>query len=140
MSIIKAIEKAYKKAEERGYERIYYAIDVHDTILKSNYENGGYEFVNEDAKKCLRMISNRSEIYIILWSSLYRDEKYRVMDFLSENGISCDSINSNRMESDTKYADFSQKFYFSVLLDDKAGFDPDTDWKAIMEWYERNQS
>lgn len=140
MSIIKAIEKAYKKAEERGYDRIYYAIDVHDTILKSNYENGGYEFVNEDAKKCLQMLSDRPEVEIILWSSLYRTEKYRVMDFLSDSRIDAYSINSNTLELNTEYADFSQKFYFSVLLDDKAGFDPETDWKAIMEWYERNQA
>lgn len=136
MSVIKAIEKAYKKAEERGYDRIYYAIDVHDTILKSNYENGDYEFVNEDAKKCLQMITLRKEVYIILWSSLTETEKENVGIFLYRHGCYIDDINENSLEEDTSYADFSQKFYFSVLLDDKAGFDPDTDWKAIMEWYE----
>lgn len=136
MSIIKAIEKAYKKAEERGYDRIYYAIDVHDTILKSNYENGGYEFVNEDAKKCLRMFARHEEIRVILWSSLTENEKENVAIFLYDNGCYVDDINENTLELDTEYADFSQKFYFSVLLDDKAGFDPGTDWKAIMEWYE----
>lgn len=140
MSIIKAIEKAYKKAEERGYERIYYAIDVHDTILKSNYENGGYEFVNEDAKKCLQMLVYFNEVRIILWSSLYDQQKSEIMQFLADHGIYFHSFNENPMEPDTEYAKFSEKFYFSVLLDDKAGFDPDTDWKAIMEWYERNQA
>lgn len=41
------------------------------------------------------------------------------------------SVNSNPDEKDTKTGDFSKKFYFNILLDDRAGFQPETDWLEI---------
>jgi len=36
------------------------------------------------------------------------------------------------VNSDLGYYD--KKPYFNVLLDDKAGFDPATEWPAILKW------
>ena len=33
---------------------------------------------------------------------------------------------------------FEKKFYFNILLDDKAGFDPETDWSVIKEYLNKN--
>ena len=43
-------------------------------------------------------------------------------------------FNFNPAIENTKTSCFDDKFYFSVLLDDKAGFDPDTDWKLIYDY------
>jgi hypothetical protein len=136
MSIIRAIEKAYQKAKERKYDKIYFSIDLHDTIIKGNYVNGTYDFINDDVKRCLQMLSRFDEVVLILWSSLLEEGKEDIRTFLEFHGIYFDYINCNPDEENTFYADFSQKFYFSVLIDDKAGFDPDYDWHSIMIWYQ----
>lgn len=136
MSIIKAIEKAYQKAESRNWNRIYFAIDVHDTIVKSSYSSGELEFINESAKHAMRLLSERPEVVTILWSSMYEyDFNLNVKSFFESEGIIFDFINENPMEQSNSYADFGKKFYFSVLLDDKAGFDPDVDWDRIIQFY-----
>lgn len=135
MSIVKAIEKAYEKAEKRGWNRIYFAIDIHDTIIKSNYENGGYEFLNDSARYAMQLLSQRKEVVIILWSSMSLDAMRQMCSWLVGYDIFVDFINDNPLEEDTKYACFDRKFYFSVLLDDKAGFDPDVDWDRIIQYY-----
>ena len=141
MSIIKAFENAYTKAEKRGYDTIYVCVDLHDTIIKSTYDQSGiYEFINEDTKLCLRELSTRKEICLILWSSLKEDDKFKIDEFLFNNRIVVPQINENMFECDTKFADFSEKFYFSILIDDKAGFDPNTDWNLIREWYKQKKT
>jgi len=47
--------------------------------------------------------------------------------------INFDFVNKNPSENNTSYADFSKKFYFNILLDDKAFFEP-SDWVEISEW------
>lgn len=135
MSIIKAIDIAHRKAEDRGWDRIYFAIDVHDTILKANYDNGGYSFINDSARYAMQMLSRRSDIRIILWSSMYSYEMNSLIAWLASNDIHIDFANENPDEPDTTYACFARKFYFSVLIDDKAGFDPSCDWDQIIQYY-----
>lgn len=135
MSIIKAIRRAYQVMEERNWDTIYWAIDLHGVCLKSNYEQGGYEWINESALQGLRTISNRPESKIILWSSVYPEEMMSIAKFFGEYGISIYGFNSNIFERNTHVSNFDQKFYFSVLLDDKAGFDPMTDWNAIIRHF-----
>jgi hypothetical protein len=133
--IIKAIERAYRVMRERKWDTIYWAIDLHGVCLKSNYENGGYSFINEEAKAGLQAISRKQENVIILWSSCHDHEKKAIKDFFSENHIIVDYFNENPDEANTKTGCFDQKFYFSVLLDDKAGFDPDIHWREIINFY-----
>lgn len=134
MSIIKAVKRAYSLLQERNWDTIYWAIDLHGTCIKSNYVSGEYEWINEDALKCLQLISNLKETKIIIWSSLYRSEKFKIWVWLSEQGIEILNFNSNDSIKNTETGCFDTKFYFSILLDDKAGFDPDTDWKLIYEY------
>ena len=134
MSIIKSIERAYSLLQERNWDTIYWAIDLHGTCIKSNYVSGEYEWINEDAKKCLQLISSLSENKVILWSSCYNQEKFKILDFFGINNIYIDNFNKNPYIKSTSSGYFGEKFYFSILLDDKAGFDPDTDWKLIYEY------
>ncbi len=139
MSIIKAIERAYQIKEERNWDTIYWAIDLHGTCLKSNYVSGEYEWINEDAKQCLHLISGFFESRIILWSSCYFEETFNIEDWFEKQGIYISYFNQNPNIENTKIGCFDEKFYFSVLLDDKAGFDPDTDWKLIYEYLKKKK-
>jgi hypothetical protein len=131
--IAKAINRAYEVMIERKWDTIYWAIDLHGVCLKSNYENGGYEFINAAAREGLRTIASLPESKIILWSSCHDHEKPAIIDFMAENGINVHYFNENPDEKNTKTGCFDQKFYFSILLDDKAGFDPDVHWDELID-------
>lgn len=135
--IVKAIERAYRVMAERGWDTIYWAVDLHGVCLKSNYEQGGYSWINEDSVRVLKLLSSRPETKIILWSSVFSEEMQPIIDFFNESEIDVYGFNCNLYEADTKVSHFGSKFYFSVLLDDKAGFDPDTDWRAIEDFVKK---
>lgn len=132
--ITKAIEKAFAIVKARGWETSYWAIDVHDTIVKANYKYGSIpkEFYPR-AKEVLRQLSERSDIEIILFTSSHPDEVVKYMEFFEENGIHFKFSNENPEIKNISYGCYDRKFYFNVLIDDKAGFDPDQDWIKIEE-------
>lgn len=134
MSLLKSLKDAYKKKEERNWDSIYWSIDLHGVCLKSNYRTGGYEWINDKAEEAMRLISARKDAVIILWSSVFETENDRLKDFFFEHGVWVDAINENPYEENTETGCFDKKFYFSMLLDDKAGFDPDEDWDLIIEF------
>lgn len=134
MSIIKAVDRAYRVMAERNWDTIYWAIDLHGVCLHSNYRSGEYGWINLDALKGLQAISRRPESKIILWSSVYPEEQVHIREFFRKHGVWVDGFNRNPHEGNTVVSDFRDKFYFSVLLDDKAGFDPETDWEKITDY------
>lgn len=131
--IEKAIKRAYDVMLERNWNKIYWAIDLHGVVLKSNYENGSYEFINDDARIALQWMSVIDENILILWSSCHEEEQVKILEFFKENGIDIAYFNANPEVPNTKTGCFDKKFYFSVLLDDKAGFDPEVDWNYLYE-------
>jgi len=133
--IVNAIARAYKVMAERNWDTIYWAIDLHGVCLKSNYESGGYEWINEWVPKTLQLISSKPETKIILWSSVYGTEMQYIEEFFEQHGIIISDFNKNEREPNTHVSCFDKKFYFSVLLDDKAGFDPETHWLDIYEYF-----
>jgi hypothetical protein len=140
MSLVKSLKDAYQKMEERGWDTIYWAIDLHGVCLKSNYEQGGYSWINEKAIEALQLIASRPESKILLWSSVYPDEMLPILDFFYDHGVRAYGFNANLHESNNKVSCFDQKFYFSILLDDKAGFDPEEDWDVIIEFLKGRQN
>lgn len=140
MSLLKSLKDAYQKMDERGWDTIYWAVDLHGVCLKSNYEQGGYEWINDKALEALRLISLLPESKIILWSSVYRREKNDILDFFEDQNISIAGFNNNYREDNNKVSCFDEKFYFSILLDDKAGFDPDEDWDVIINFLKGRQN
>jgi len=135
MSIIKAINKAFDIKEQRGWDRLYFAVDLHGTVFHSTHSNDG---ITVDfyplAKEVLQMLAKRNDIILIMYTcSKPSDiEKYDVL--FRENNIIFDYFNRNP-EVETKdgnYGHFDSKFYFNVLLEDKAGFDPMSDWEEVM--------
>jgi hypothetical protein len=136
----KAIDRAFQTMIERNWNKIYWAIDLHGVCLKSNYENGGYTFINDKVLPGLLTIQSVPESRIILWSSCHDHEKPAIVEFFDSHGIQVHHFNENPEEKSTKTGCFDQKFYFSILLDDKAGFDPDTDWDELIAAVNENHA
>jgi hypothetical protein len=140
--IINVIKKAYSTMYDRKWDSVYWAIDIHGVIVPPNYVPLT-EQINADnvvkpyknAIEVMRWILKFPETKIILWSSSPKDDiAYYKWFYFDLEGIAPNRIfiNSNpEVTEAASGADFSSKFYFNILLDDKAGFDPDLDWDAI---------
>lgn len=139
------IERSFKDKAIRKWPKLFWAIDVHDVILEGKYKlnNDGAEYM-PNALKVLRMLSNRKDdTALILWTSGHKGPTSDVLSKLEKEGVKFDYVNSNPECPDDHLCDFSRKFYFNVLLEDKAGFEGKTDWfiieqelRRIGEWRE----
>lgn len=136
MNIIKAFEHAYRQKAAKKWDYIYVAVDIHGTIFKPTYSS--FYSHNDEyypyAKEVLQMMSRRKDIKLILWSSTPSDILVKYWkNFYNNDNIIFNYINENPEVKDTNIASFKNKFYFNVGLDDKFGFEPETDWLDIKQ-------
>lgn len=130
LSILKAIDRAYRVSQERKYDRIYWSLDLHGTVLHGNYLANTYEWISPEIPGLLRKLSEFDETHFILWSSLHPEEIPNVLRFFHDAGIHVFAVNGNPLEGNTQTGNFDAKFYTSIIVDDKAGFDP-ADWDQV---------
>lgn len=122
------IFKSFRMKAERGWDTLYVAIDLHGTLVKPGHEH--IEFYPH-AIDVMKWFNNRSDFKVILWTSSHDAEIKSFLAACALNGIHVDFINENPIEPDSALACFDKKFYFNILLDDKAGFVGETDWLLI---------
>lgn len=129
------IRRAYNLLKVRTYDtpRIYWTIDLHDTCIKSTYVNGEYQWINQDVIDTLKYLLTLPETCIIVWTSCYPEQKHLIKEFFESAGLYYHFFNENPEAKNTKTGYFNEKFYTSVLIDDKAGFDPQVEWNLVME-------
>jgi hypothetical protein len=135
MSVIKAIDRQFKVMEKRGWDKIFYYFDIHDTILKANYDNDAELEWYPHAKDVLQYLSKRKDIDISLFTCSYPQEIQRYMKFFDEHDIKFKYVNKNPDVKNTTYGYYEDKPYFNVLFEDKAGFDADEDWLLVKEYF-----
>lgn len=127
---IKNVFQVYRP--QRKWKTIYWMVDVHGVILPGSWHReNDFRFINDECQPVLEWISDRRDQKLILWTSSYQSEIEHVVNWLADQCIVVDYVNENPLEEHTKYADFSKKPYFNILIDDKAGFDPIIDWEWI---------
>lgn len=81
MSIVRAIKNNhFELIQKRGWDKVYYAFDIHGTILKPNYEYGNTpsEFYPY-AKETLQFISSLPDVVMILYTCSHPHE---FLDFI----------------------------------------------------------
>lgn len=132
------IEKTFSIMEKKGWNKVYWAIDVHETILKPNWDAMATSGIPHEwypnAKEVLQEISNRGDITLILYTCSYDNEIVEYIKFFKENKINFECVNCNPEVKNTRYGKFDTKFYFNVLLDDKSGFEGELDENKINDW------
>lgn len=128
------IEKMFKHAFEKEWFETFWAFDIHGTILvptfrKHSKDSEFYPW----AKQTLQLISKRKDIVMIMFTSSYPEEIEHYKKVFEENDIHFDYINENpKIASNLdNFGYYEKKFYFNVLLDDKSGFNPETEWYQI---------
>jgi hypothetical protein len=137
MSLETSIERMFLANKARNYPKYYLAVDLHDTILLSNYKKGELGVPFPMAIKTLKALYERKEVCLILFTSCYEEDYEFIKNHLDLFGINFHYINENPECENTETGNFDKKFYYSLLLDDKAGFDPKTDWDIVYEKFYR---
>jgi hypothetical protein len=132
MDLEKAIRKAYKTAQNRDWSKIYVMLDVHDTIASSTYRDDEVTFYPE-AIEALRKLSKFPEIKLVLWTSCYPERYEYFINKLGALGIKIAYVNETPIKN-TATGDFGKKPYFSIIIDDKAGFDY-REWDEVAQLF-----
>lgn len=126
------IKRAFRTMRERGWDKIYWLVDLHDTVFEGDYKQGsvGGAFYPK-AKEVLQRLSVREDVVLIIWSCSYGGIIQDTMEWLREHDIQIAYGNENPECPDNAHASFDKKFYFNIILDDKAGFEGETDWALV---------
>jgi len=130
-----AVKNAFRKKRERGWDKwpkVFWAIDLHDVIIPGTYtrNNEGREFY-PDGKEVLQWLTNRKDMCLILYTSSHKDSIADILNWLMQYNIRFDHVNKNPECKDTTLCSFADKFYFDVMLEDKAGFNGNSGWLDI---------
>jgi len=135
MSILKSFDNAYADATRKGWGYIYVFLDLHSTIIKPNYKAGEIptEFY-EGALEGVKLLSSAKDTKIIMYTCSHPHEIEGYKFLFAEHGVVFDFINENPEVKTTPqgYGCYDMKPYFNVLIDDKAGFDAETDWVELL--------
>ena len=134
MNIVKSFETAFKRMKEKGWDKIYILVDIHDTVFEATYSKDEYYRWFPYAKEALHLMSINPRISLILWSSSYTDAIEKYIDTFEKSKIHFDMVNVNKETEDNELSCFAQKTYFNVGIDDKFGFDARVDWEMIYHY------
>lgn len=131
--IEKYLTKLLKLKEEKGWKYLYFMIDVHNTIIKSTYnKTTDFEYFPY-ALETLKLLKERGDIKIIMWTSSYPEVIEKYDDKFWEDGVCFNYVNENPEIENDDIRCFSAKFFYDFGIDDKFGFDAETDWKVIYD-------
>lgn len=132
------IKKTFKISQEKEWFETYWAFDLHGTIMKPTYNLNDQSILYYPfAKETLQHICNyRPDIIPIIWTSSYPNEIEVYVKQFENDGIKFKHINSNPGISSNmgNFGYYETKFYFNVLFEDKAGFDPTKEWEPIYKY------
>jgi hypothetical protein len=132
-------ENARKSAKRKKWNKIYLAVDVHDTIVYGNYNHNllPTEFIGK-AKEALQYLTNRSDIELILYTCSHPNEIEKYIEFFKSHNIRFDHINENLDVPNNALGCYDKKLYFNILLDDKSGFDAEVHWEHILAYCKKH--
>ena len=134
--IVDSIKKEFDKAKKRFWTQIYAMIDIHETVVKPNYDvNNTPTECYDHAISVLKAIQDRGDIVLIMWTCSHKPETdFYLKWFKEKHGIDFKYVNENPEVTNGSYGCFDKKPYTNILLDDKAGFNPETEWILIDEF------
>jgi len=133
-----SIEKAFSVMKNRKWDCIYFAIDLHDTIIKGTYSQDDVFDTYPNCIETLKLLTETKFIKLILFTSSFQDYVDDFYKWAEEKGIKFDYFNENPECGNTVSGDFSKKFYYNVMIDDKAGFNPEIDWRIVKNSVEQH--
>lgn len=134
--LIDGLVRCYESAKRKNWDKIYIAVDIHDTVVHGNYRTDKLptEFYPL-AKETLKMLSERRDVVLILYTCSWPKEIEKYFGFFEENGISFKYANMNPEVPNNALGDYTDKFYFNFMVEDKAGFTAANEWQIIYDFF-----
>jgi hypothetical protein len=137
MGVVKSIlVNHFELMEKRGWDKVYYAFDIHGTILEPNYQYGNTpDKFYPMAKKTLQYLTKLPDICMFLYTCSHPHEIEEYIALFKANGIEFQYINENPevVTQNDGYGNYDKKPYMNVLFEDKAGFDPMVEWQEVYD-------
>ena len=130
MNIVKHIRNTLKRCKQKRWKKLFWAIDLHETIIEPTYSGNTPQRMYPYARRVLRVLTQRHDMCLILFTSTSEEDLKGTLKFFKEQGIKFDYINRNPECPSEGYSDFSTKYHFDVMLENKGGFEP-SDWETI---------
>lgn len=130
MSIVATIEREFIKATRKGWDKIYVAVDLHETMIEPNWNASIHEHeYYPGAKELLVELTNHPDIVMFLWTCSHHGEIVQYLKKFEKDGIKFKYVNENPdvltdYSGDNNYGCYVQKPYWNILFEDKAGWDP----------------
>ena len=132
------IKITFAQGKNKKWYETYWVFDIHDTILRSNHDLNK-KLKDEDfypyAKETLQLLTSMPHVRLIMWTSSYPHEIADIIRLFKENSISFNFFSENPDISSNKgnFGYYEDKFYFNVMFENKAGFDPG-EWREIYDY------
>ena len=138
MGILKSIQvNHFEYKVKRGWDKTYWFFDIHGTILKPNYTYGNTpKDFYPHAKETLQYISQLTDVCMIIYTCSHPHEIEQYVKLFESCDIKFKYINENpEIPTDINgYGCYDKKPYMNVLFEDKAGFDPLTEWEEVLSF------
>lgn len=141
-TILKWIKKMFAHAEKKKWFETYWSFDIHGTISKPDYRRDVKSLdYYPYAKETLQLLSGRKDIVMIINTSSYPDELKVYQEELKDDNIIFTYFGENPEVQSSKgsFGFYEKKFYFNVEFEDKAGFDPNRDWKFLYDYFKSTE-
>jgi hypothetical protein len=144
--IIEVFEKAFALAKERGWKHIAVAVDLHGTVFRPTYSDELAIEYYDKAQGCLKLMSEEYEgitPLMYMYTCTPYDVQHRYMNFFRRSQYitmyTKDVVQAVMKIENNSFQNFEDKPYFNVLLEDKAGFNPDRDWDIIHDYFKNKK-
>ena len=131
------IANSFQRKKELDYDENYWCIDLHGVICEHTYKRKHIYTFYKDAKEVLQFLTKRKDIILILHTCSHNDSINRARKWLLKHKIIFKYVNENKEIQTNNISDFSKKFHYNVLLDDKAGFEGEKDWAIVKKELEK---
>lgn len=129
--IMDAIRQAFERAEKEQWWKLYVAVDVHGVIFESTKDPAKQRVFIPGAKEILQYLASREDITLLIWSCSHPKEIRELKQFFATHNINFEYYLENPEVENDNYGFYEYKPYYNLLLDDKAGFNPNLDWLIL---------
>jgi hypothetical protein len=136
-TIIKAMDNLNEVILSRGWDKTFWAFDIHSTIIRPNYSADEIPTeLYDNALEVLKLLSNDPEVCLMLYTCSHPHEVSKYLEYFESLGINFEYVNENpEVKTDLGgYGCYDKKPYFNILFEDKAGFDAETDWSLVLDY------
>ena len=68
-----------------------------------------------------------------MFTSSFEKQTTPILELFKNNQITFNYVNENPEVPSTTLGNFKDKFYYNILIDDKAGFEMNSDWDLVWQ-------